>query len=60
MQFAFFILKAFQNCFWKSIDFVKNLEMTQIVGAVGGGGGTFIITTKKSFEIQDAIASTTH
>ena len=49
MQFAFFILKAFQNCFWKSIDFVKNLEMTQIVGAVGGGGGYFYYNHKKEF-----------
>ena len=27
MQFAFFYPKDIQNFFWKTIDFVKNLEM---------------------------------
>ena len=36
MQFAFVILKTF-NFFWKTIDFVKNLEMTQIAGGWRGG-----------------------
>ena len=38
MQFAFFILKTFKYFFWKTIDFIKNLEMTQIAG---GGGVMF-------------------
>ena len=38
MQSAFFYLKGIQKIFWKTIDFVKNLEMTQIAG---GGGIVF-------------------
>ena len=30
-----FYPKGIQNIFWKTIDFVKNLEMTQIVGGEG-------------------------
>ena len=40
MQVAFFILKTFKNLLLsklKTIDFVENLEMTQVSG--GGGGG---------------------
>ena len=32
----FFILKTFKNLFWKTIDFVENLEMTQIAGGSKG------------------------
>ena len=35
MQFAFLYPKDIQKNFWKTIDFVENLEMTQIAG--GGG-----------------------
>ena len=35
MSFAFYYPKDIQNFFWKTIDFVKNLEITQIAG--GGG-----------------------
>ena len=36
MEFAFFYLRDILNfLFWKTIDFVKNLNMTQ--GAKGGG-----------------------
>ena len=35
MQFAYLYPKDIQKRFWKSINFVKNLEMTQI--ARGGG-----------------------
>ena len=39
IQFAFFYPKDIQF-FWKTIDFVENLEMTQIAGdGVGGGIG---------------------
>ena len=31
-NFPFFILKTFKNSFWKTIDFVENLEITQIAG----------------------------
>ena len=34
-QFASFYPKDIQNCFWKTIDFFQNHEMTQITG--GGG-----------------------
>ena len=30
MKFAFFYPKDIQKYFWKTIDFVKNLEVTQI------------------------------
>ena len=30
IKLAFLYPKAIQNFFWKTIDFVKNLEMTQI------------------------------
>ena len=36
MQFAFFYPKDVQKPFWKTIDFVKNLEMTQIAGGREG------------------------
>ena len=39
MQFAFFDPKDIQKRFGKTIDFVKNLEMTQI--AAGGEGVMF-------------------
>ena len=42
MQFTFFILKTFKNLLpskLKTIDFVENLEMTQVYGDGGGGGG---------------------
>ena len=39
MQFAFFYPKDIQNFSWKTLDFVKNLEMTQIAGGWWGGGG---------------------
>ena len=32
MQFAFLYPEDIQNFFWKTIDFVKNLEMTQLAG----------------------------
>ena len=35
MQFAFFYTKDIQKIFWKTIDFVKNLEMTQIAWGRG-------------------------
>ena len=35
MQFAFFYPQDNQIIFWKTIDFVKNLEMTQIAGERG-------------------------
>ena len=38
MQFAFFYPKDIQNFSWKTLDFVKNLEMTQIAGGWWGGG----------------------
>ena len=40
MQFTFFILKTFKNLLpskLKTIDFVENLEMTQVYGDGGGG-----------------------
>ena len=37
MRFGIFYPKDIQKIFWKTIDFVKNLEMTQTVG--GGEGG---------------------
>ena len=37
MQFAFFYRKDIENFFWKTIDFVENLGITQIAG----GGVTF-------------------
>ena len=39
MQFAFLYPKDSQNIFWKTIDFVENLEVTQIAGGKEGGGG---------------------
>ena len=43
MQFAFFYPKVIQKFFWKTIDFVENLEMTQIVrsGGFRGVGGVW-------------------
>ena len=38
MQFVFFYPKVIQKHFWKTVDFVKNLEMTQIAAGRGGGG----------------------
>ena len=38
MQFAFFCPKNVQKIFWKTTDFVENLEMTQIAG--GGGSSS--------------------
>ena len=41
MQFAFFCNMKTLKFFWKTISFVKNLEMTQIAGGgrkVGGSG----------------------
>ena len=35
MQFAFHYPKDINFFFWKTIDFVKNLEMTQIAGGRG-------------------------
>ena len=35
MQFAFFYPKDIQKVFWKTIDFVENMEMTQIAGDGG-------------------------
>ena len=32
MQFSFFYPKDIQKYFWKTIDFVENLEITQIAG----------------------------
>ena len=37
MQFVFFYPKVIQKHFWKTVDFVKNLEMTQIAAGRGGG-----------------------
>ena len=37
MRFGIFYPKDIQKFFWKTTDFVKNLEMTQTVG--GGEGG---------------------
>ena len=36
MQFNFFYTKDIQKFIWQTIDFVKNLEMTQIAGGKGG------------------------
>ena len=38
MQFAFFCPKNVQKIFWKTTDFVENLEMKQIAG--GGGSSS--------------------
>ena len=35
MQFTFLYPKGIQNFFWKTINFVKNLEMTQKAGGRG-------------------------
>ena len=35
IQFVFFCPKVIQKHFWKTIDFVKNLEMTQIAAGRG-------------------------
>ena len=43
MQFVFFYPKDIQNVFWKTIDFVENLEMTQIAG---GGGLMFFVSLR--------------
>ena len=46
MQFTFFILKTFKNLLpskLKTIDFVENLEMTQVYGDAGGGGGGLLL-----------------
>ena len=40
MQFVVFYPKDTQIFFWKTIDFVKNLEMMQIAG---GGGPVFCV-----------------
>ena len=45
MQFAFFILKTLKNLLLsklKTIDFVENLEMTQVSGG-GGRWGSFTL-----------------
>ena len=43
MQFAFFYLKNIQKVFWKTIDFVENLEIAQIAGGGGGGAGGHLL-----------------
>ena len=35
MQFAFFYHKGIETFFWKTIDFVENLEMIQVEGDRG-------------------------
>ena len=49
MRFAIFYPKDIQNFFWKTIDFVKNLEMTQTVG--GGDGGSYYLLLLLSFQL---------
>ena len=44
MQFAYLYPKDIQKRFWKTISFVKNLEMTQIAG--GGGHVLCAIVTQ--------------
>ena len=34
-QSAFFYLKEVEKFFWKTIDFIENLDMTQIAGGEG-------------------------
>ena len=46
MQFALFYPKDIQKYFLKAIDFIENLEMTQIAGGGGTGGrGTIFFTS---------------
>ena len=44
MQFAFFYRKDIENFFWKTIDFVENLGITQIAG--GGGHVLCVVMTQ--------------
>ena len=58
MQFAFVYTENIQNIFWKSIDFVKNLEMTQIV--VGGEVMLFASLWRNAYENWCAIYTLKH
>ena len=48
MQFAFFYPKNIEIFLWKIIDFVENLEMTQIAG--GGGVMLFASLWRDAYE----------
>ena len=41
MQFAFFYLKDIKIFLWKTVDFAKYLELTQIAGGREGHGVMF-------------------
>ena len=45
MQLTFFYLKDIHKHFWKIIDFVENLEMTQIAG---GDGVMFFVPLRRN------------
>ena len=47
MQIVFFYIKDIQKIFWKTIDFVKNLQMTQTArGESNWGHGLCVIMTQ--------------
>ena len=49
MQFAFFYPKDLQFFFRKTIDFVENLEIMQILGGGGLGGVMFFASIGRNF-----------
>ena len=42
MKFAFSYPKGIHKFYWKNIDFVKNLKMTQIAGGGGRWGSCYL------------------
>ena len=54
-ELPFFYPKDIQNFFWKTIDFVENLEMTQIAGGGGGGKGGVITIINNVHELSSYI-----